>query len=92
MVMMKIHSGDFSHFVENSFGDGFVAFNIDHCENCGCECQAPNTINLLEQAVTLQSLGMKQASHLPQELGWSEELEGAVCEDCYYGACEEEEG
>lgn len=86
MVMMKIRSGDFSHFAKNSNGHGFVAFNIDHCENCGTECQAPNTINLLEEAATLKSLDMKEAPSLPQELGWSEELEGAVCLDCYYDA------
>jgi hypothetical protein len=61
------------------------AFSIEHCDKCGCEAEAANSITMHEPRMKLLSLYMVEAGKsdwLP-ELGYCDALQASVCPDCF---------
>ena len=70
-----------THFVmENS---GAIIFEIEPCDKCGKDALSPNSVRVFATSKELKNVGLSQLETLPPELGWSEELGGAICENCY---------
>ena len=59
-------------------------FNIEKCDHCGCDIQAPNSVGSPELASRLRSLGMREyKAELPDEGSLILPSEDVVCNDCY---------
>lgn len=75
-----------SHFMRHPSGFAFLAFNVNHCEACNCECEVPNAFNVSQvTASQLRGLGatlVKGRKRLPS-LDWCDALGMAVCPKCY---------
>jgi len=69
----------FTHY--SPVSGGFRLFEIEHCEECGCACEAPNSLFSPEPEERLQLIGLQPSEYLP-EMGWCEDLEAAVCPAC----------
>lgn len=63
----------------------FRLWSPDECEDCGCECEAPNSVQIRGSRLLgqLKYLGLKERTDRVEELGYSDEFGGAVCPDCY---------
>jgi len=80
----------YTHFIKEE-NHGFHVFNIETCEGCDCDCEAPNAITYCEPREKLISLGMREAKHRLPEL-YASNVDGlAYCETCLEEEEEEEE-
>ena len=73
----------------------YVMYDLDECERCEIECQAPNAVNVELPHTYMHADGtvvvevgsfiidIKHRKELPDELGYSEGFGGAVCSHCY---------
>jgi len=73
---------DFTHYSPRTTG-GFTLFSLDDCEECGTDCQAPNSMGTHDPEWTLKAAGLKRMDKLPEELGHCDATGTAVCPDCY---------
>jgi hypothetical protein len=78
---------EFSHF-ETLEGGWFHLWSVDECEDCGGECEAPNTMKLSFSGDPLEAFARNGVTERALndclgELGWSDDFGGAVCPDCY---------
>ena len=76
--------------------DRFHLWSVDECEDCGGECEAPNTANVTISGDPIQAfeqagLTERALSDCLGELGYSDEFGGAVCPACYSKAEKEAE-
>jgi len=62
---------------------GCVNFDIETCEQCGQEVQAPNAFNLHEPEGRLFSFGLIKKKPPTDELGYCEALGKSVCSSCW---------
>lgn len=89
-ITLNSISNSFTHFHLHEDVRGFRenvrrnihVFNLDECEKCGCECEAPNAIGVYATPRELEDQGMIYMSDLPSEQGYCEKFGGAVCYDC----------
>jgi len=67
--------------------EGYILFNIELCEGCGCDCEGPNSITAMEHSIQLDRLGYIEREIPDSELLlWSDEVGGdgrCYCESCH---------
>jgi hypothetical protein len=71
-----------THFIVTS-NNTVLAFDMETCDQCGCPAQAANAITMKASPSKMKSMGSKQLTEAPPELGYSDELNAAVCPTCY---------
>jgi hypothetical protein len=64
-------------------GDTAHAFDVEKCDECGCDCEAANAFNIHEPKAKLLSLGMKELPARLPETGYCDALSAVVCPGCY---------
>ena len=58
------------------------AFELDTCETCGGDIQAPNAISIHEPESKLIALGLKKVEFHPAETFYNEDTDMCACENC----------
>lgn len=71
------------YFSKSRYGAQHKIFSIEKCENCGCECEASNSVGSPDSKVHLLRLGLIYRELPFDELMYCEALEMATCGDCY---------
>ena len=70
-----------THFTKED--SGAIIYEVEPCDKCKSPTMAPNSVHIFATRKELLNAGLIELGKLPPELGWSEELEAAVCESCY---------
>ena len=60
-----------------------VLFNIDECEGCGCDVEAPNPVTLIDVPYSdVSHLLFVSPENRPGEGGYNDIIGGTACYDC----------
>lgn len=73
---------DYQFFQMNPGDQSAKVFDIDHCEVCGCEVVAPNSVTYCHTRTQLNLMGMEEKGAPRQELCYSEIHGCGTCELC----------
>ena len=60
-----------------------VLFNVDECEGCGCDIEAPNRVTLIDVPYSdVSHLLFVSPEQMPPAGGYNDLIGGSACYDC----------
>ena len=87
---MMIDVSDSNRWFKNAEGR-LIMFELDYCERCGCNCQT-NAVEIQGPSHAFFRAVKKYEHNVePSMLNWSDVLDEAVCNECFYEASQWED-
>jgi len=72
----------YTHYMNNGENSNY-SFELDTCETCGGDIQAPNGVTICEPESKMASLGLKKwEGEFPADSYYDEATDKGICDNC----------